>query len=214
MDKTVELVNQWAKFAAQNPGAELEEFYRYQLIEQKQQREVGEIADGILPPQAKLVLIKLIDRIDRLYLAYAEVAIEGVGLKSFEEFLFLNAIAHLQEPRKTEIITHVIRGLSSGLLIIERLKKYGYVKENNDADDRRSKRLVLTPKGTKVLHECYTRTNQLAKIYFEELSEDDTLLCIQLLKGIEIKFSQLWPEHKGKSFAEIQEAMQSASSSG
>ena len=207
MDKTVKLVNQWAEFATQNPGADLEDFYRYQLIEHKRHRQLGEIADGILPPQSNLVLIKLINRIDRLYLEYAEVAIEGVGLKSFEEFLFLNAIEHLQEPRKTDVITHVIRGLSSGLLIIERLKKYGLVRENEDADDKRSKRLVLTAEGKKVLQTCYQRTNQLAQIYFADLSEDDTLLCIQLLKGIEIKFSQRWPEHKGKSFAEISKSM-------
>lgn len=36
-------------------------------------------------------------------------------------------------------------------------------------------------------------------------------LSIQLLKGVEIKFSQLWPKHKGKSFAMIQQEMQSHS---
>lgn len=212
MDKTVELVTQWAEFAARNPDAKLEDFYRYELIGQRESQQPKEIADGIVPPQANLLLIKLIDRIDRLYLGYAEVAIAGAGLKNFEEFIFLNAIAHLHTPRKTDVITHVIKGLSSGLLIIDRLKKYGYVDEKDDAEDKRTKRLTLTKSGMEVLQECYKRTSQLAELYFADLSDDDARLCIQLLKGIEIKFSRLWPGHKGQSFAEIREAAQNIES--
>lgn len=209
MDKTVELVTQWAEFVARNPGSELEDFYRYKLIEQRHHHQQGEVADGILPPEANLLLIKLINRIDRLYLEYADVAIEGTGIKQFEEFLSLNAIAHLREPRKTDVITHTIANLSSGLLIIDRLKKYGYVAESDDIVDKRSKRLILTPTGLAVLQQCYVRTSQLGSLFFSDLSEDDMRLCIQLLKGVEIKFAQLWPKHKGKSFAVIQQDLQS-----
>lgn len=165
MDKTVELVNQWATFAARNPGAELEEFYRYKLIEQQQSRQQGEVADGILPPEINLLLIKLLHRIDQLYLEYAQIAIEGTGIKHFEEFLFLNAVAHLQEPRKTDVVTHTITRLSSGLLIIDRLIKYGFVREREDSEDKRSKRLVLTPIGLAVLQRCYERTSQLGTLF-------------------------------------------------
>lgn len=208
IDKTVTLLNQWAEFLSRNPGAELEDFHRYKLIEQKQARQQqGEVADGILPPEANLLLIKLLHRIDRLYLEYAEVAIEGTGIHHFEEFLFLNAVAHLQEPRKTEVITHTITRLSSGLLIIERLKKYGYIAESDDEEDKRSKRVELTPSGQMVLQNCYEQTSQLGKLFFSDLTEEDMLLCIQLLKSVEIKFSQLWPKHKGKTFEMIQAEM-------
>lgn len=208
MEKTVELVTQWAAFAGRNPQADLEDFYRYKLIELQQSRQPGEIADGIVPPESNLLLIKLINRIDRLYLAYAEKIIEGTGLKHFEEFLFLNAIAHLQQPRKTDVINHTITNLSSGLLIIDRLKKYGLVAERDDETDKRSKRLTLTATGTVVLEDCYQRTSQLGRLFFGSLSEDDMRLCIQLLKGIEIKFARLWSGHKGKSLAAIQENYQ------
>ena len=36
-----------------------------------------------------------------------------------------------------------------------------------------------------------------------DLTEDDKDLCIQLLKNVEIKFSALWQNHKGKKFDEI-----------
>jgi hypothetical protein len=36
-----------------------------------------------------------------------------------------------------------------------------------------------------------------------DLAEDDKTLCIQMLKGVEMKFSMLWPQHKGKKFKEV-----------
>ncbi|GAB3643355.1 MarR family winged helix-turn-helix transcriptional regulator [Spirosoma arcticum] len=205
MDKTVDLVTQWAAFSSRNPQADLEDFYRYQLIEAQQSRQQGAIADGIVPPEINLLLIKLINRIDRLYLAYAEKVIEGTGLRHFEEFLFMNAIAHLQQPRKTDVINHTITGLSSGLLIIDRLKKYGFVSERDDETDKRSRRLVLTDAGAAVLQDCYGRTSQLGRLFFGSLSEDDMRLCVHLLTGTELKFAQLWPRHKSKSYAAIQD---------
>ena len=98
--------------------------------------------------------------------------------------------------------------LSSGLLIIDRLKKYGYVVETNDTEDKRSKRLTLTPAGLMILQNCYKQMEELGNLFFDTLSEDDMRLCIQLLKGIEIRFSDLWPKHKGNSFTAIQQDIQ------
>ncbi|MBO0937279.1 winged helix DNA-binding protein [Fibrella sp. HMF5335] len=211
MDKTVELVTRWAAFAAQNPQASLDDFYRYELLERQQNSRQGDIAGGILPPETNLVLIKLLSRIDRIYTTYAEAAFEGMGIKQVDEFLFLNAIAQLAEPRKTDVITHTITRLSSGLLIIDRLKHAGYVAEYENVADKRSKRLMLTPAGSAVLKRCYDRASQLGRLFFSDLSEDDMRLCIHLLKGVEIKFAQLWPSHKGKSFDLIRQELQAGS---
>jgi hypothetical protein len=35
------------------------------------------------------------------------------------------------------------------------------------------------------------------------LSDNDKELCVQLLESIEIKFSALWPQHRGKPFEEV-----------
>ncbi|MBO0932267.1 MarR family winged helix-turn-helix transcriptional regulator [Fibrella aquatilis] len=210
MDKTVELVTRWAAFAARNPQANLDDFYRYELLEQQHNKPQGDIADGIVPSETNLLLIKLLSRIDRIYTTYAEAAFEGTGIKQVDEFLFLNAIAHLQEPRKTDVITHTITRLSSGLLIIDRLKHAGYVAEYENTADKRSKRLMLTPAGSAVLQRCYDRADELGRLFFSDLSDDDMRLCIHMLKGVEIKFAQLWPSHKGKSFDVIKQELLAA----
>lgn len=202
-NKTVALVNEWAAFEENHPDGGLADFCRYYLTRQGSQERGGELVGGVQPPQPDLLLIKIIDRVAQLYRLYAETAIAETGIRHFEEFLFLNAIAHLRQPRKTAVITHTLNELSSGLLVIDRLKKYGYVLETDDPTDKRSRRLALTATGTEVLQRCYERTSQLGSLFFGGMAEQDILLSIQLLKKLEIRFSQEWPRHKGQAFEAI-----------
>lgn len=50
---------------------------------------------------------------------------------------------------------------------------------------------------------CKARIFKNAAMLMNDLSDDDKQLCIQLLKNVEIKFSALWPKHKGRGFDEI-----------
>jgi DNA-binding MarR family transcriptional regulator len=207
MERTVALVNEWAAFAAKHPNASIEDFCRYYLIHKRERENQGELVAGILPPRQDVLLTKIMDRISKLLILYADSAIEGVGLKHFEEFYFLNAAFALHEPRKTEVIYATLYELSTGIDIINRLKKRDLLMEVDDPDDKRSKRIRITPAGKRVLFACYEKLTQLNDIFFHEMAEDDILLCIQLLKHIEIKFTALWPQHKGKPFPEVYESV-------
>jgi hypothetical protein len=77
------------------------------------------------------------------------------------------------------------------------------LKEYDDKEDKRSKRIELTPKGEKVVEVCSERIKKNAKLMAHDLTDDDKELCVQLLKNIEIKFSALWSQHKGRSFEEV-----------
>gem|GEM_PF-6099292 len=77
------------------------------------------------------------------------------------------------------------------------------IREYDDKEDKRSKRLELTAKGEKVAAACYERVQKNAKMLMYDLSDDDKNLSIELLKGVEMKFSALWQQHKGKDFDEV-----------
>lgn len=93
--------------------------------------------------------------------------------------------------------------LSSGTDMLTRMKKRGLIKEYDDQEDKRSKRIEVTAKGDKAIEASFGRVRKMAEIMMNDLTDDDKRLCIQLLKNIEIKFSALWPRHKGKDFEEI-----------
>ncbi len=204
MDKTVQIVNKWAEYAEKHPAAGIQDFCRYYLTKEREKVNTGDLLGGIIPPaDSRVTLNKLVVFIARIHAIYANIAMEGIQMKQFEEFHFLNTIYLLGSPRKTEVIYHTMNELSTGLNILNSLKDQGYITEEDDLTDKRSKRVRVTQEGVSILTTCRKRFAQLSELLFNDMAEEDSLLCIQLLKNIEIKFARLWQQHKGQKFEDI-----------
>lgn len=203
MDKTIELVNQWGAFVGKHPAGSIEDFCRHYLAHQQQKETKGVLVGGVIPAITDGLLLKIIGRISKLNMNYANLALEGTGLNQIEEFGILVTLQQDKNPKKTEVIYANLFELSSGTDMLARLKKRGLIREYDDAEDKRSKRIELTDKGAKVVDTCKARIFRNAAMLMNELTDDDKQLCIQLLKNVEIKFSALWPKHKGKKFDDI-----------
>jgi DNA-binding MarR family transcriptional regulator len=115
----------------------------------------------------------------------------------------LQTIRKEKNPKKTEVIYANLFELSSGTDMLNRLQKRGLIKEYADKEDKRSKRIELTSKGEKVAAACVGKIEKNATMIMHDLTDNEKALCIQLLQGIEIKFSALWQKHKGREFDEI-----------
>ncbi len=202
MNKAVELMTEWGAFDDQHPESSIEEFCRHYLA-RKQTRKAVPPEGKFLPVQSEGVLMRVIGRIFKLHTIYTVAALDGTGINTIDEYSLLNTVAQLKEPRKTEAIYAALQELSTGTDKLNRLKKLGYLTEYDDKEDKRSKRLKVTPKGEKVLIQCRRRISQLAEVMFHDMTDDDRKLCVQLLKGVETKFAGIWQSHKGKDFEEI-----------
>ena len=207
MNKTVELVTQWAAFEEGHPEADLADFCRYYLISKREMEGHRELFGGTMPPRADIALGKLIFRIAKLQTTYINLVLPSLSISHFEEFALLNAIANLKTPRKTEAIYHTINELSTGLNLLAHLKEQGFITEHDDPNDKRSRRLNLTPKGEEILRACYELLSKVPEMLYMEMASEDIELCIRLLKNVEIKFSGLWQQHKGKPFGEVYEVV-------
>jgi DNA-binding MarR family transcriptional regulator len=206
MNKTAELVNRYAEFEESYPDAGIGDFCRHFIASQRNKETLGNLFDGEMPPRADIILTKLMDRIARIHMIYIQIAIKGMKIQHFEEFSLLSAIANLKNPRKTEVIYHTINELSTGLNLLAGMKKRGYIHEQDDPYDKRSKRLSLTPKGREILEGCYERFSKIPEMLFKDINKEDIQLCIQLLKNVDLKFSKIWQHDKGRSLEEIVKA--------
>lgn len=203
MNTTVELVTLWGSFEQKHPQASIEDFCRHYLAKQHQRDIEGTLVGGVIPSINDGLLMKIIGRISKLNMAYANLALKGTGLYQIEEYGILQTIKREKNPRKTEVIYANLFELSTGTDMLNRIKKRGLIKEYNDPGDKRSKRLELTAKGEKAATAASIKIKMNATMLMKELSTDDKELCIQLLKNTEIKLSALWPKHKAKAFEEI-----------
>jgi DNA-binding MarR family transcriptional regulator len=203
MNKTVELVNHWGKFEEQHPTGSIEDFCRHYLAHQQQKKVPGKLVGGVVPVISSGLLLKIIGRISKITMAYANLALKDSGLNQIEEFGILQTIRKEKNPKKTEVIYANLFELSSGTDMLNRLQKRGLIKEYADKEDKRSKRIELTSKGEKVAAACVGKIEKNATMIMHDLTDNEKALCIQLLQGIEIKFSALWQKHKGREFDEI-----------
>lgn len=203
MNKTVELVNKWGEFEQKYPNGSIDEFCRYYLAHHKQKNVKGTLVGGVVPAFNDGLLMKIIGRISKLNMAYANIALRGTELNQIEEFGILQTIRKEKNPKKTEVIYANLFELSSGTDMLNRMKKRGLIKEYADKEDKRSKRIELTAKGEEVTSACLEKIVKNAMMIMKDLDDQDKDLCIQLLKNIEIKFSSLWQKHKGKEFEDI-----------
>ncbi|TDW97220.1 MarR family winged helix-turn-helix transcriptional regulator [Dinghuibacter silviterrae] len=202
-NKTVELVNLWAQFEARYPDGSIEDFCRYTLIHQREGRQTGEMMAGVIPAVPNAVLLKLMGRIHKINAAYGSAALEGTGLHQLEEMGMLLSIYQLKTPRKTEVIYTNLMELSSGTDMLNRLRQRGYISETADKEDKRSKRLRLTPAGLAVIDRAAARLEKMARMMTKDMPTEDQQLCIQLLRNMEIKLAARWVQDKGRPFDEV-----------
>ncbi|QDK77909.1 winged helix DNA-binding protein [Spirosoma sp. KCTC 42546] len=205
VNKTVALVNLWGEFEEKHPEASIEDFFRYQLAHQRERVAATDtpMAGGTAPMHPNGQLLRLIGRVNKLNMVYAYAALDGTGVNQLEEFGLLMHISQAKNPRKTEIIYSNLMELSSGTDMLNRLKNRGFIREYDDTEDRRSKRVELTEEGLAVIAICRQRIGKLAGMMLHNMADDDIQLCIKLLKGVEQEFSARLPNDKGKAFEEV-----------
>lgn len=193
MNKTVQLVNEWAAFESAHPQAEIEEFCRYYLTAQRAKLNLGESFLGKgTPPMPGAYLMKLIGFIARLFEIYIARALSDLPeIKQAEDFFFLNSIFHSGECRKTEVVQQQLMGISTGIDTLNRLLSNNLIEERTDPSDKRARLVKTTEKGAEILQQCYRRAGVVNDLIFNNLSVDDIKLCIQLLRGVETCHSAL-----------------------
>jgi len=208
MNKTVELVNAWADFEKNHPESGVEEFCRHYLTKTREKQNKEKLFAGApMPPKAHMIMSKLMGRIMRMFEVYANEAIKEIGVKKAEEFFFLNYTYHAKNPKKTEVIYDSVTELTTGLAVLEQLRKAGLITEKADPGDKRSKRVSVTAKGEKVLFACYKQFGKVGEIIFGDMPEEDQRLCIQLLQPIDSKHAAIWQQSKGKDFNETYKSL-------
>jgi DNA-binding MarR family transcriptional regulator len=207
MNQTVELVRLWGEYEQKNPGATIEGFCRSQLTGAiKKGRSVQ--PEWQLHPDLNGALIKLISRIGKFQEIYANKALDGTGLDQIEEFGVMVTIFNLKNPIKSEAIFSNMLELSSGTNILIRLKNKDLISEYDDAEDKRVKRLQLTPRGEKVLIEAKQQMLRVVAMLTQGLTDDDKQLCLQILTPINTRFSPLIQKQKNRTFEEVYEENQ------
>lgn len=131
--------------------------------------------------QVDIMLTILITYLYRYAKHYGKKALSGSPLSTLDEFSFLATLRFRGDLTKTELIQIHLLELTSGIEIIKRLAKQGFVEVFRDPQDRRSRRVRLTPAGEAVFNDMMPQMNLVAKIVSGNLGAEDIGKLMPLL---------------------------------
>lgn len=184
-DLLVSIVPYINEFADENRQIITEESFINWLLLKKAthtaQYEVSHPAETTLDDNITIQLTVL-SRFGRLYI---KQSLQGSPLQSVDEFVYLINMLHRESLTKTELIENAVGEKTTGIEIIKRLVKNGYLREWSDAADGRMKRVALTEAGTQLLYSLFARTSKVSSKVAGNLTNDEKLLLLQLLNKLE-----------------------------
>lgn len=196
MNKTVALVKEWAAFEEKTPSGSLEDFCRQYL---KQQREKETSTEALSLDEAyscRYALSKVINRLSKLWMYFTLDVMKPMGLTSFDEFIFLYTVSQSPSIRKKDLIYMHFIEISSGILVIDRLIKKGFLSEKTGNQDKRSKQLSITQKGKETLAACHVQLDKIARELYGGMPEKEMEVCLEYLTPIENRIAEKWNQMK------------------
>lgn len=115
---------------------------------------------------------------------YIKEGFKDLPIKTVDDFSFLASLSEVDSMTKTELITYNITEIPSGMEVIKRLIKFGYIESFNDPNDRRAKRLKITPQGQGVMFAAIGKLQNIAQIVTGDLDAKERLALLAALEKL------------------------------
>ena len=203
MKPVVELISEWDSYQETHPDATVAGFCRHYLAIAETTGQGEALFSGIEPPDMTSTIAKLIGRLGAMLTTYSKLALKEGEDVELDWFYCLNAIFHQGEARKIDIITYNFLEQTTGIDMLNRLRKAGYISERADPSDKRAKLVQLTAEGKQLLFKLYERLYMPAYMLFGEMSKVDAHLIANLLGPIEQKHGKILEGNRARNFADL-----------
>lgn len=136
---------------------------------------------------------------------YSKKALKDSTLTTIDDYVFLATLIQESGMTKSELIQRHLLEITSGTEILKRLLKQGLIEEQENQEDRRSKKLKITPKGMQVLAESQPGMQQAAEIVGGNLSKEEKLRVLQIGNRLKTFHDQIHENDKKSALSTILE---------
>lgn len=126
----------------------------------------------------------LLVHMNRYAKTYSKSAIHDSEFSTQEDFIYLITLKSFGEMTKMELIKRNIQDKPTGIQIINRLIKKGWILQGSSAIDKRSKVLSITDEGLDALNNQMDKIRLATKIVTGNLSHNEKMHLITLLNKL------------------------------
>jgi DNA-binding MarR family transcriptional regulator len=153
-----------------------------------------------------VAVARLLVFLNRYARGYARRALAGTPLSSIDEYVYLVVLRRLGALSKTALIHESRHEKPTGMEIIRRLLNDGFIAQEDDTSDRRSKQLRLTPSGHALLAQVDSRMQAVADLLPGDLDGAERRVLLGLLQKLEDFHHTLLESTRAEGFDGLMEA--------
>lgn len=134
---------------------------------------------------------------------YSKKALKDSDLATLDDFVFLATLMFRPGMTKSELIQEHLLEITSGTEILKRLLKQAFIEESENPDDKRSKKLNITPKGRKAWETAQKQMSLAAQIVGGNLEEHEKVRLLQISSKLKKFHDQIHDQDKKSELTEI-----------
>ncbi|MBC9932103.1 MarR family winged helix-turn-helix transcriptional regulator [Chitinophaga qingshengii] len=179
MTPLMELITAWEAYAGKIEKPAVADFCIQYLRKQASRKKdkSGEVPEHGM----ETLMAELIGRMGAMHSTYSKIMMREWPDIELEWFYLLNIIKCKKEARKTDIINLGLLELSTGIDILNRMKKKALITEKNDPADKRAKLISITEKGSALLYKIGASLYKVSYILYHDVEDEDKKALVGIL---------------------------------
>lgn len=146
------------------------------------------------------ILVTLLFRYAKMYV---KKALKDSRIRTVDEFSFLITLLTHDHMSKQELINTQVMEKTSGIEVVNRLIKQGFVLQSDDKSDRRSKLIRISPEGRKEILSVLPQMGMVSRIVLGNLNKDEQRLLAYLLRKLDRFHNDIFLNDKDQELEEL-----------
>lgn len=124
-------------------------------------------------------------------------------LNTIQEFTFMATLVQTGKMTKSQLIHENLVEVPSGIEVIKRLLKAGFIHEEENLKDKRSKLLSLTQSGMAAILVAFEQIAPIAQLVSGPLSLEEKMELNRLINKLDCFHKKMWDENNKASLPEL-----------
>ncbi len=140
---------------------------------------------------------------------YAKKAFENTPFQTLEEFSYLAMLYNVPSVTKSELINNNFQEKTSGTEVIRRLLANEVATQFDDKLDKRSKRVMITAKGKKLLESVFRNMGYISELLVHNLSTEERSFLLAILQKLDTYHRAEFPNTKALNMEQLKNYVES-----
>ncbi|WP_298714386.1 MarR family winged helix-turn-helix transcriptional regulator [Chitinophaga sp.] len=177
----IDLAEDYDRSAGEGRG-DIKDFVRW--LKEGQSPENVRTTDHYSDDHVPGLISKLLVYMHRYAKLYFKRALEQRPIQSMDEFGYMVSLLQYGPMNKTALIQQNIQEKPTGMEIINRLVKLGFIEETPDPNDRRSKLIQVSGAGQKMMGELFGDMDKISRLILGDLLPSEQYQLLEMLERL------------------------------